>query len=56
MKTKLLRLNIGIKISDETVSIKCFANDFLMIIKSEFNIQNIGDEINEMFKSSEINK
>lgn len=45
---KLLRLNIGMKIGEEIVSMIRFADNIVMIAESEGNIQRAVDEMNEI--------
>lgn len=54
MRSKLTRLNIGIKIGREIVSIIRFSDDTVMIAESKGDIQSALDELNEMLKLSEI--
>lgn len=46
VKAKLTKLNIWIKIVGEIVSMVRFADDIVVIVESEGNIQRAVDEIN----------
>lgn len=54
VKTKLLRLNIRIKIDGETVYIIRFADDIVMWAEKINNIHREADEINKILKTLEI--
>jgi len=52
VKAKLTRLNIGIKIGLEIVSIIRFADDIVIIAESEGDIQRAVEEMDEMLRTS----
>ena len=54
MKAKLTRLNIGIKIGGEIVSMIRFADDIVVIAESEGDIQRAVEEMDEMLRTSEM--
>ncbi|VVC44416.1 Reverse transcriptase domain [Cinara cedri] len=54
VKEKLTRLNIGIKIDGEIVSMIRFADDTLVIADSEGDIQRVVEEMDEMLRTSEM--
>lgn len=54
VKAKLKRLNIGIKIGGEIVSMIRFADDIVVKTESEGDIQRAVEEMDEMLKTSEM--
>ncbi|KAF0753702.1 craniofacial development protein 2-like [Aphis craccivora] len=54
VKAKLTRLNIGIKIGGEIVSMIRFADDIVVIAESEGDIQCVVEEMDEMIRTSEM--
>ncbi|KAL4132882.1 hypothetical protein QTP88_009959 [Uroleucon formosanum] len=54
VKAKLTRLNIGIKIGGQIVSMIRFADDILVIAESEGDIQRAAEEMDEMLRTSEM--
>ena len=54
VKAKLTRLNIGIKIGGEIVSMIRFADDIVVIAESEGDIQRAVEEMDEMLRTSEM--
>jgi len=54
VKAKLTRLNIGIKIGGEIVSMIRFAHDIVVIAESEGDIQRAVEEMDEMLRTSEM--
>jgi len=51
VKKKLTRLNIGIKIGGEIVSIIRFADDIVVIAESKGDLQRAVEETDEMLRS-----
>jgi hypothetical protein len=54
VKAKLTRLNIGIKIGGEIVSMIRFTDDIVVIAESEVNLQRTVEEMDEMLRTSEM--
>jgi ribosome-interacting GTPase 1 len=54
VKAKLTRLNIGIKIGGEIVSMIRFADDIVVIAESEGDIQHAVEEMDEMLRTLEM--
>lgn len=54
VKAKLTRLNIGIKIGGEIVSMIRFADDIVVIAESEGEIQRAVEEMDEMIRTTEM--
>ncbi|KAL4152963.1 hypothetical protein QTP88_000796 [Uroleucon formosanum] len=54
VKAKLTRLNIGIKIGGQIVSMIRFADDIVVIAESEGDIQRAAEEMDEMLRTSEM--
>jgi hypothetical protein len=54
VKAKLTRLDIGIKIGVEIVSMIRFADDIVVIAESEGDIQRAVEEMDEMLRTSEM--
>jgi len=54
VKAKLTRLNIGIKMGGEIVSMIRFADNIVVVAESEGDIQRAVDEMDEMLRTSEM--
>lgn len=54
MKAKLTRLSIGIKIGGEVVSMTRFIDEIVVLAESEGDILYAPDEMNKIFKTSEM--
>ncbi|VVC38507.1 Reverse transcriptase domain [Cinara cedri] len=51
VKEKLTILNVGVKIGGETISMRRFTDDIVVMTENEGGIQRAVDEINEMLRS-----